>query len=587
MAKLGKPTGLSHEGEAPQMTLLPDEQRFTKLLEIEKQIRIAVSGDVFITRLERDIVDTPAFQRLRGVRQLGSVVHVYPTALHTRFDHSLGTLAMAARMLEAIKKNWNRKPHGPEITSLQEVIARLYALLHDVTHIPFGHTLEDELRLLPRHDENPDRISHFLGLSSDIGKLIRDAIGQDGYDRFMRVFLWEDNEQKRDKRLAAVPWKDLEPWIKPDPSQDDVFIHDLISNTVCADLLDYLARDSHFCNLDIGLEYRFINFLYLDTPTASPFRRVFVRLWKEGNKITRRDTLTDLARLLEARYMLAERAYFHHAKIISGAMLGRAVQEHISGLKEEEKETLFRELTDDTLIAILRRSHSDITRRLAADISNRKLYKLVCPPYTQSAFDGIQGYDEDDDARGKALSDLGEKESRRRIEDEYAERIGASPGEVLIYAPGGDMNLKPAEMNVRWHGRPFKFCDIDDPIVKPHLEETLKAHRMLWGIRLLATKEIIRNDVRRRILKDAFEADYLCVNQERSARIQAHFEDVLELAVKSRPKENGGAASYFDFRERIAEGAKHLRMTARDNRPFQERMKQALKRVMEGKVGGE
>lgn len=78
---------------------------FKNLLKPQKTFRIAVSGDVQVTRLEREIIDTLDFQRLGGVRQLGSVVHVFRTALHTRFDHSLGTLAMVDRMMRAIATN--------------------------------------------------------------------------------------------------------------------------------------------------------------------------------------------------------------------------------------------------------------------------------------------------------------------------------------------------------------------------------------------------------------------------------------------------------------------------------------------------
>jgi len=77
-------------------------------LKFDKTIRIAVSGDVLITKLERDIIDTEDFQRLRRIRQLGTVNYVYPSALHTRFDHSLGTLAMADQMMVAIDQNLSR-----------------------------------------------------------------------------------------------------------------------------------------------------------------------------------------------------------------------------------------------------------------------------------------------------------------------------------------------------------------------------------------------------------------------------------------------------------------------------------------------
>jgi hypothetical protein len=108
---MGKKKEAGHQQES-LITDLPDapseiesaqRSSITAYLRIDKTIRIAASGDVFVTRLEREIIDTPDFQRLHGVRQLGTALHVYPTALHTRFDHSLGTLAMADRMVKAIK----------------------------------------------------------------------------------------------------------------------------------------------------------------------------------------------------------------------------------------------------------------------------------------------------------------------------------------------------------------------------------------------------------------------------------------------------------------------------------------------------
>lgn len=121
------------------------------LLPFKKTIRIAVTGDVLLTETEAAVIDARTFQRLRGVRQLGTVNFVYPTALHTRFDHSLGTLAKADEMVLAIAKNAKSDLNERDITMEQRRLARMYALLHDVPHIPFGHTIEDELRLFRRH----------------------------------------------------------------------------------------------------------------------------------------------------------------------------------------------------------------------------------------------------------------------------------------------------------------------------------------------------------------------------------------------------------------------------------------------------
>lgn len=545
----------------------------SKLLKIKKTIRIAVSGDVFVTELERALIDTPEFQRLRGVRQLGYTQHVYPTALHTRFDHSLGTLGMADRMMQAIKNNRASDDDERHITPTQEIIARLYALLHDVTHVPFGHTIEDELGLFPRHDHNPHRILRFLGPGSDIARLIVDSVGQEGYDRFMAVYLWTDDDEERNGRNTR-DWKDLTKWMEPDPRHDDLFIHDLVSNTVCADLLDYVARDSFFCNLGIGLEYRFIAFLYLSRPEGSPFRRVFVRLSK-GDDEPREDTMTDLVRLLDARYMLAERAYFHHTKIISGCMLGRAIQEQkLAGRLTEDH---LYEHTDETLLNELRGKRNaapTVASHLASALQERRLHKRI-KLYRDTSFAAIRSGNRGPTAKDHAKEALEPPDSRRLIEDDLADKIGARPGDVLIYAPGGKMNPKAAKMNVRWQGHAKKFEEIDDPIVAPKLDHIIKSHERLWGIHLLATKEIKDDTTRRDLLIEAFECQFLCPISEQERRQCELLEKLAKHQIESRPEITG--VPYEKIKGVITAVVQGLMTTAKDDRRrFSERLKQGI-----------
>lgn len=140
-------------------------------LKTHKTVRIAVSGDASLNKLETAIVDTAAFQRLRGIKELGTTYLVYPTAVHTRFDHSLGTLSMAIEMIRAIRENKHNTEEERFITDEQEQLIRVFALLHDIGHIPFGHTLEDESGIFPRHDQDDDRIEWFLGKNGQIGKI--------------------------------------------------------------------------------------------------------------------------------------------------------------------------------------------------------------------------------------------------------------------------------------------------------------------------------------------------------------------------------------------------------------------------------
>jgi len=140
-----------------------------QLLKPHKNIRDAVHGDIRVTRPEADILDTRRFQRLHDLRQLGPTHLVYPSANHTRFDHSLGTLFMAEKLVYTI----NSSPHKDRVVDTYDhFIIRLCALLHDVCNLPFGHTLEDEGGLFARQWEDEQRIELMLGEKSEIGQVI-------------------------------------------------------------------------------------------------------------------------------------------------------------------------------------------------------------------------------------------------------------------------------------------------------------------------------------------------------------------------------------------------------------------------------
>jgi len=108
-------------------------------------LRDPVHGDVYPTHEELSVLDTPEMQRLRGIKQLGTAFLVYPGAVHTRFDHSIGVLHMTQKMIEAVNRNFELQPRDTLGISEREArVLRIAALVHDVTHIPFGHHIEDQ-----------------------------------------------------------------------------------------------------------------------------------------------------------------------------------------------------------------------------------------------------------------------------------------------------------------------------------------------------------------------------------------------------------------------------------------------------------
>ena len=494
-------------------------------------------------------------------------------------------------MVLAIATNAKSTDEERDISLIQRKLARMYALLHDIPHVPFGHTIEDELGLFIRHDKNPARIEHFLGPNSEVGMIIQTNESPEFYDRLMAIYLWEDDIETKDTRVAQEEWATLRKWLHM--SQDDALVHDIVSNTVCADLLDYVARDNYFCNLGMSHEYRFINYLYLRSKPvrirshdsrpedSHPKRRVFVRLWKVREDKPRRDLLTDLTHLMDARYMIAERAYFHHAKLVTGAMLGRALQEyHVT----EENESYLYDSSDDSLLRKLcdwerenGRVHEDKSQPLALAtlLTKRTLHRTVAV-YGDAAFEGAQDSFHGASLKSAALEKLRDPQSRRDAENWYAKILGRRPGSVLIYAPSPKMNVKIAQVNIQWRGQDKTLSELDDPVVKPRLKTVQMAHESLWSIRLMADRDLEQEEVF--LLREAFELDFLVPEGEERARRLQHASQVLKRGLGGATWNIAITPASYDAE--IRKGAESLLATAR-SRDAIEQLEDIIRRLEE------
>src|SRR5437870_5575485 len=107
----------------------------TQFGQFDAKIRLPVSGSVLVTKEVRGIIDTPEFQRLRGIRQLGPAFFVFPGANHTRFEHSLGTYSLALRYLERLL-GFATFQSACEPLDETVKLTVLAALLHDIGHYP-------------------------------------------------------------------------------------------------------------------------------------------------------------------------------------------------------------------------------------------------------------------------------------------------------------------------------------------------------------------------------------------------------------------------------------------------------------------
>jgi HD superfamily phosphohydrolase len=245
-----------------------------------KTIRDAVHGDLDFADDELAVIDTGTFQRLRQIKQLGAACLVYPSATHTRFEHSLGACGVAKKMIAAIRRNCGDRA----ISADDERLIGIYALVHDITHIPFGHTIEDERRVFPRHDQNTGRIDYFLG-KTEVGRVLEKLGARREVESLMKR-----------KRLSA---------------DGPTFHYDIVSSTICADLLDYLERDSYFTGLSQQYDERLFKYFIIEGGALA------INLVRGG--LFRMDGLSETLNVLRMRYVLSERVYYHPAKNAASA----------------------------------------------------------------------------------------------------------------------------------------------------------------------------------------------------------------------------------------------------------------------------
>jgi HD superfamily phosphohydrolase len=411
-----------------------------RIVEPLKTFRDAVHGDIDLYEWEVKIIDTPDFQRLRGIKQLGLAYYAYSGALHTRFDHSIGTVFKAQEIVDALSRkdaNFPRDQRNIEII-------RLVALLHDIGHLPFGHTLEDEYKLFNTKHDQWRRLDKYIGLGTEIGTIL---VGKQ-YFKAVTSVLKQLGKEETD---GAAP----------------NYISDIVGNTVCADLFDYLMRDGHYCGLNLKYDERLIKYFEIDPQT----QHLVVRLEKGGE--FRRDNISELIGLLRNRYSLAEKVLFHHTKLAASAMLGRAIQ--LSGLKEQD---LLHWREEDLLVELSRNADATVVE-LVRNLRDRKLHKLM--------FRVASEYGQLRQTREKLSPILhDDKEYREQILQEIEKKFDMPIGSLCFYCPEKEMQFKPAEVLVLPNGfsRPAPLSEIKDPAFATDVESLKTKHEGLWTLQL-------------------------------------------------------------------------------------------------------
>jgi len=420
------------------------------MLRYDATLRDPVHGDIPLTREEMRILDTVEMQRLRHVRQLGAAFLVYPGAQHARFEHSVGTAHLASRIAEAVNQVRDRQS-GARLDGYDDHalrVVRLAALVHDATHLPFGHNIEDQTGLLPRHDV-PERFTQMFSDETELGR----ALEETGV---------------RDEVLAI-----LAPGAGGTPPVPGHW-RDLVSGTIDADMLDYLARDAMFTGLKLEYDPRIFNVFRADRAA----QRLYVDLGRNG--YLREAVLSEIVRCLEARYYFSERVYYHHAKIAAGSLVAKAVE--LALLDGAIDLPTLQRSTDAGVLDLLSRcSLRDPQRRRQMETLVRALERRVLPKRAAvyPAYANPHAQQELIDR----FFGSGSADERRRVEREMADELERRTGReipVMLYCPAGHMQLKQAKMLVRWPGETGLKPLREYASEVPRLGDLEHAYQRMW-----------------------------------------------------------------------------------------------------------
>ena len=245
-------------------------------------VRIPPELDVPLTHRVRQIIDTADFRRLAKISQLGLVSLVYPAAIHTRFEHSLGVYRLALVYLKHLA-------HDERFASvIRPDDAELFivaALLHDLGHWPFCHPIEDiRLAKVPNHE----LFANSFLLEGEIA----DALRSD----------WSVNPRDVVALLSE----------KPRGAKSRI-LSSMLSGPIDIDKLDYLQRDSLHAGVPYGRNFdqgRLVGSLCLNEAG-------------DGLAITDKGK-TAAEMMVFARYVMFSEVYWHHGVRSATAMLQRA-----------------------------------------------------------------------------------------------------------------------------------------------------------------------------------------------------------------------------------------------------------------------
>ncbi|XP_048051510.1 deoxynucleoside triphosphate triphosphohydrolase SAMHD1-like [Megalobrama amblycephala] len=331
-----------------------------------------IHGQIELHPLLVKIIDTPQFQRLRHLKQLGSKFLVYPGATHTRFEHSIGVAYLAGCLLKSLRDN------QPElnITKQDALCVQIAGLCHDLGHGPFSHLFDGmfipEVRPNDKweHEDASVKMFHYMRSKNGLDKVMKE------YDLNLDDDIPFTEELIKGNRTSRLLKLKIFFFLQRPPNKS--FLYEIVANKlngIDVDKWDYLARDCH----------------YLGIPNSFDHQRLLksARVCEvDGEKqICFRDKVADnIHGMFHTRYTLHRQALQHKIGFIIDVKIKDALvladRKLVPGCKISDAihdMSEYTKLTDHIYDQILLDSNPELVEAqdILNDIINRQLPKFV------------------------------------------------------------------------------------------------------------------------------------------------------------------------------------------------------------------
>ncbi len=334
------------------------------------EIRDPIHGTLGIGRSETRVLDSPAFQRLRMIKQLGFSEFSFPGATHSRYIHSLGVSYLAGIAFDSIFKGFEFSSNHKRKSFRQ--ILRLAALLHDIGHGPLSHTTEE---VMPKLSDLDVKAYQHKKSGNGQTSLMQTLDRRANHEDYTIKFITDSHLTK----ILAESFQDFEPYHlaclidRSLTAHDDFFmdqglnfriiLSQIVSSEVDVDRMDYLLRDAYFCGTSYGkveLNWLLGNFKY-------HIKNDNVHLALDRRAIY---TFDDF---LLSRHHMYLMVYFHHKSIIYEEMLYRYLTSEDCEYKLPGDIEEYLNATDFSLYQTMAKSSNPWAKR----ISSRNSFKVL------------------------------------------------------------------------------------------------------------------------------------------------------------------------------------------------------------------